>query len=197
MGYPTLTDIKSYLGITTPADDAYLTLVLAAVIQAVEEYCQRAFPEAEVFQTLVHVDDTDTFLLKHYPVSAVSLVVANGTTFGESDYTLDGDLGLLYLTISRSGDFEFTYTGGYDPIPPMVDYVIKEAVKTVYSNRDTDSELGPIKSERVDGATTLAYFAPEDYVSSGGGSSLTPKILSPYANLLDTFRSERAFGVFG
>lgn len=197
MGYPTLTEVKAYIGVTSPADDSYLTLVLAAVIQAVEQYCQRTFPQAEVTQKFVQMDDMDTFRLSRWPVISVSLVVANGSTLAAADYKLDQALGLLYLNSPRSGDFEFTYLGGYEPMPPMVEYVINEAVKTVYNNRDTDPEQGPVKSERVDGAITLAYFAPEDYGSSEGGSSATPKILAPYANLLDTFRSESAFGVWG
>ena len=88
-----------------------------------------------------------------------------------------------------------TYIGGFNPIPATVDYVIKESVKSVYNNRDSDPTQGPIKSERVDGAVTLAYFAPEDYGSTDGEGS-TPKILSPYANLLDPYRSERVFGAF-
>jgi len=54
MGYPVLTDVKDYLGIDplVTKDDAYLTAVLAAVIEAIEQYCQRTFEKAVYTDTL-------------------------------------------------------------------------------------------------------------------------------------------------
>ena len=193
MSYPTLPEVKAYLSVSSPEDDDYIALVLSSVIGAVEQFCQRVFPEGEVTEEFFNKYDCRSLVLKKWPVSSIASFSVEGMAIAASDYNLHGEYGILYLNPTRSGDIEITYTGGYAELPAQIEYVIKDATKTVYENKDTDSSLGPIKSERIDGALTTSYFAPVDYMSSGLS---VPKVLVPYVDLLKPFCSERSMGSF-
>lgn len=43
MAYPTLADVKAFMGITTSADDAVLSIYLSASIAWAQNYCNRVF----------------------------------------------------------------------------------------------------------------------------------------------------------
>ena len=56
MSYPTLADVKAFMGITTSDDDAVLNIYLSASIAWAENYCSRVF---------VAVSDTRSFGREH------------------------------------------------------------------------------------------------------------------------------------
>ena len=197
MSYPTLADIKVYLGVTSSDYDNYLTLALAAAIDAVEKFCGRVFILETVTEKLYNQVSVSFVNLGRPPVTSITSVQVDGTALDASEYKFDQILGQLFFTNSpKSGDFEIEFEGGFDPIPPAVDYTLKESVKSMYNNRDSDPTLGPLKSERIDGAATLAYFAPDGYGSSESGNG-APAIIAAYADLLEPYRLETVFGAFG
>jgi len=202
-GYPTLISIKEHLGLDPgfTDDDAYLTATLAAVIDAVEQYCQRIFPLAEETQKDYRIVCLTALHLNRWPVASITSVTKTlggmETLLSPTEYQFDEVTGSLLFNVCQTGDMVSVYNGGFDPIPPAVEYVINESVKALYTNKDADSTQGPIKSERVDGAATLAYFSPAGYdAGSEGGGSPAPKIISNLANLLDTYRSENVWGAW-
>lgn len=194
MAYPTLTEVKEYLGITGTLDDTYLTATLAAVIDAVEQYCQRVFPEtvgvsAKVFNAV----QQNVFYLPQYPVDSVQTLTVDGDSVDITDIVVNGDLGKVTLSSTVTGDeVEFSYTGGFDPVPAVVTHVIMECVKTIYGNKDADSEVGSIKSERIDGVATIAYN-PSSF-STGMVNEYISPIIGHFASALDQYMSESAIG---
>ena len=203
MGYPTIVEIKDYLGITGTEDDAWIQATLDTVIDAVEQYCQRVFPlEADIVQTDFNANGASTIYLQQWPLVAIASIEVTpiggtvGTVLDAARYRMDSKKGAVYLQSPQSGDIKATYEGGFDPIPPGVTYTINESMKSLYINKDTDPSALPVKSERVDGAVTIAYDT--SLVTSEGGSSGgdVPVVIAPFTTLLDTYRSERVWGAW-
>jgi hypothetical protein len=194
MAYPTLEEIKEYLGITHPDDDAYLQATLDAVIDAVEQYCQRRFPlESGIEQRDFNQEGVNQIYLQQWPIVAVSSIKVEGNALDANRYRINKRMGIVYFDTPQSGDIVTIYDGGFDPIPPSIAYVINESMKTVYANKDSDASSAPIKSERIDGALTVAYDTSGSSTDTGGSSD-TPIILRPFTSLLETYRSERVWG---
>lgn len=194
MAYPTLSDVKTYLGVVGTDDDAYLTIQLAAVIDAVEQYCQREFEEVVGdTETFVDVYSQTVFLLPRFPVSALTSVVVDGTAKEITDAMVDLPMGKVIMPSAVTGDeVVITYTGGFDPIPGMVNQVIYDSVSAQYDAKDNSSSTGALKSERIDGVATMSYYAMGADMESGG-SPASPLIVS-FASSLDPYMSERAIG---
>jgi len=106
------------------------------------------------------------------------------------------EIGELLFDRPLVGDMTLVYEAGYDPLPDMIIYAIMESVKTVYGGKDSDAGAAPIKSERIDGALTVSYDTSGSSSDTGGSGSGGPIVLNPFTNMLDTYRSERAFGAF-
>lgn len=197
MAYPTLSEVKTYLGVVGTDDDAYLTIQLAAVIDAVEQYCQREFDEVVGdTKTFVDVSYQTVFLLPRFPISALTSVVIDGTTQTITSAMVDLSMGRVIMPSAVSGDsVVITYTGGFDPIPGMIVQVIYDAVGEQYDAKDNSNATGSIKSERVDGVATIGYYAPTDGVSDSG--VVASPLIVRFAGSLDPYMSERAIGATG
>ena len=194
MSYPTLEEIKEFLGITTPDDDDYLTMARAAVIDALENYCQRKFELLADVDHWMNVEFAQDFFLARYPMVSVEAVIANGSTLDAGSYKFHAGEGKLALNRVITGDLEVQYTGGFDPVPPTINWVIYHAVRDAYGSKDVSGTAGAVKSERLDGVATLTYFEESSDTGGGGGASDAAPIIAVYASSLDPYMSDKAVG---
>ena len=193
--YPTLEQIKTFLGITGTEDDDYLTIIRSAVIDDIENYCARQFEQVADVNKAINVEHQGKFYVARFPLVSVEDFLVNGETKDPSTYKLDLPTGLIDFNAPIiTGDIEIQFTGGFDPIPGAIDYVIYQACKDAYGQKDTSAAAGAIKSERVDGAATIAYFDAATDEGGGGGSAYAPPLIASYATSLDPYMSEHAVG---
>lgn len=194
MAYPTLQEIKDFIGIVGVDDDAYLTVVREAVIDAIEQYCQRKFEKAADSDTFLELNFENHVYVSRFPLDTVSLVEVNDSALTTDDYQLHQKTGLVLLDSKVTGKVKVDYNGGFDPIPGTISHLIYAAVKDAYSSKDADSSVGSVKSERVDGAVTLAYFSPDASGEEMGSVRASNPLIARYAHALDPYMSEKAVG---
>lgn len=211
----TLADMKTYLGETTDTYDDFLTEQLTLMSSAVEGYCARVFTSTSYTQTLYKNDFSESVLsipLYHYPLTAVASVKeitsslgvdTNTTTLETYEYRINlGEGSLLKLCsqipahwfsgLGYDTRLVFAYTAGYTTIPPEIDSTVKELVAERYEKKKSGVpiNLGPdVQSIAIPGVLNIAY----DYsLQANERKSKYGMIIGNYANVLDSFRTERA-----
>lgn len=200
-----LSDMKAFLGISggDTTYDAFLTMQLDVVSDAVEEYCKRKFSEATYLQS-IHKDEVgkvNSFYLKHYPLISLD-------SFLDKDDP--GDSGIAVLNYRYNKDsakmskisggrffqngsiMEVTYTAGYAIIPNLIQEVVRSIVQERYNKKVNGIDLNfgsDVQRISIPGTLSVDY----DY-SLSGNDRKTPlgNILGNHVNVLDAFRSERA-----
>lgn len=81
---PSLSDVKSYLGLTTAADDALLTERLATAISTAEHHTSRVFSSASNTVTTYSTDGAASLVIHDRPFTDASRTVTlNGVTMVE------------------------------------------------------------------------------------------------------------------
>ena len=194
MAYPTLQDIKDYIGIVDAADDAWLQLTLDAVTDAIEAYCERQFElEADVAE-YPEAENQQDFYVYRYPLISIESMTVDDSAMDAVNMRIVGNIGKVLLAYPRTGDVIINYTGGYSVIPPSIVYVINESVKRAYEGKSISSTTGGIKSERIDGVVTTSYFDTGSTDSAVGGAENAPDLIAPYALMLDSYMSDTAVG---
>ena len=194
MAYPTLQDIKDYIGIVDATDDAWLQLTLDAVTDAIEAYCERQFElEADVAE-YPEAENQQDFYVYRYPLISIESMTVDDSAMDAVNMRIVGNIGKVLLAYPRTGDVIINYTGGYSVIPPSIVYVINESVKRAYEGKSISSTTGGIKSERIDGVVTTSYFDTGSTDSAVGGAENAPDLIAPYALMLDSYMSDTAVG---
>lgn len=195
----TLSDMKTYLGISGTTYDTFLTEQITLVSDVIESYCGRKFIQDQYIQTFYKDDFTEAFVkelpLFHYPVSSVASIE-------EDDVALEGiriqyPNGILTNTIGffMSGDkVEVTYTAGYlqANIPTPIQSVVKSIVEEKYNRKVSGISLNfgsDVQSISIPGAISIAF----DYsLTSNDRVNAYGNLLGNYVNMIDKFRSSRA-----
>lgn len=132
----TLADLKALLGITSAAEDARLTLLLAQASNICANYCSRVFAKEGVTETFrlsrndrfggrMRFDgiqqEAESLILNRYPVdSAVAIVLTeDDTLLATTDYAVNYDNGMITrlfdgVPMNWAADkVVVSYTGGY------------------------------------------------------------------------------------
>lgn len=204
-----LSDMKSYLGLNSGVTeyDAFLTMQLEIVSDAVEGYCGRKFMQATYKQTFYREEypndlDFKELLLAAYPLSTVNYIkeYLNETdTIGRevTEYRLAKELSILrYIQGGRfflHGDIiEVEYVAGYTELPTLVKSVIYSVVQERYNKKINGIDLNfgsDIQRISIPGTIGIDF----DYsLQNNERKSAFGTILGNHANVLDYFRSERA-----
>lgn len=200
----TLSNLKSYLGITTSADDVFLQNQLDIVSEAVETYCERKFETGSYVQTFYREDMPETpikdFLLYHYPLKSIASVEervcpGDAVSYPITDYRFHLPTGRITknwgVFFCGTRVLEVTYTAGYDNIPAPVLGVIYGIVQERYNKKlnGIDVNFGSdVQRISIPGTISIDY----DYsLSSNDRKTPLGNILGNHVNVLDAYRSER------
>ena len=215
MSLVTLADMKTYLGEVTTTYDVFLQAQLDLYSSAVEGYCGRVFTSTSYTQTY-YKDDLPQELRKlslyHYPVTAIASI-SQITSFEGADtattvldaYDYRPNLNggtilklssgvIIHWATDMGYDerIDVAYTAGYTTIPLEIDAVVKQLVETDYNKKisGVPLNLGPdVQSIAIAGVINIAY----DYsLQANERKNKFGMLIGNYANVLDSFRSERA-----
>ena len=154
--FTTIDRLKTFLGITTTADDTLLTRLIAVATASIQAMTGRKLVYTTYTQKCYYKDDyLDVLLLDEFPAESItSIVDSNGNTISADDYCLHSEDGMVYvewladLSFLWWGDCEYltvTYLAGYETIPADLEQACIEYVKQMYSDRDLNSNLSAEK----------------------------------------------------
>lgn len=194
----TLSNVKSRLGITTTADDAFLTQQIVLISDVIESYCRRKFTPANWIQTF-YKEDLSTLAqltLFHFPVIAITQIVLDtNTTLTEPDLRIHKPTSIIKKkdkSLFIADEIEVSYMSGYASVPSPVLEVLDALVNERYNKKKSGVDLNfgsDVQRVSIPGAISIDFdysLANNDRKSSFG------TIIGNYANVLDAFRSERA-----
>ena len=193
MAYPTLTDVKSFLDVTTSDDDARLTLLISWTEELIHRYLGRNLNSATYTQ-LAYKPQAEIFQLDNYPVDSITSITIDGEVQDLDDYDLVIDVGSVYGDFVESERVSIVYVGGYSTIPPLVVDVFYAVVEDRYNDYKgvSDAEVKDV---------TLFDFAKVSYDTSTGSGARSinysgvtstgnvPAQLQSYLGVIDMYKS--------
>jgi hypothetical protein len=194
-----LADMKTYLGETTTDYDVFLTEQLSVVSEAVENYCGRKFAQANYTQTFYYKDfkgeNVDKLPLYHYPVSTITSVEKDGEVVDPADYRVSPKTWFLQYENSQWFTDQYNivveYTAGYATIPMTIQACVKSIVEEKYNKKKSGVAINfgqDVQQISIPGSINIAF----DYtLQANERKSKFGMILGNWANVLDSFRSER------
>lgn len=137
MAIITLSELKTFLGISGTSEDAQLTPMVAMVNKYLVNYVDRDIEETTYEDELYDGPGTVALTLRNYPIIEVSSVMCNNIEVEEVSYEdrmdngtdgywiKDPELGILWrsgLWPRGRGIILISYTAGYETIPDDVKY---------------------------------------------------------------------------
>lgn len=193
--------LKTLLGITTTAEDPYLSLVISQVSAAAANYCNRVFPVETVEDSFWPQRRgywreprraASPVILTRYPVVTVHSVtetiggVEPGVLTADVDYKLNAINGELlrldflgYPTSWVADGIVVNYDGGYTTTPVDLTMAVVGWIKGIRAAQTRDPNL---KSETVPGVYSASY---SQVAGSSGGApfGIPPEV----AGVLDAY----------
>ena len=193
MAYPTLTEVKSFLGVTTSDDDARLTLLISWTEELIHRYLGRNLNSATYTQ-LAYKPQSEIFQLDNYPVDSITSITIDDEVQDSDDYDLVLDVGSVYGDFVENERVSIVYVGGYSTIPPLVIDVFYAVVEDRYNDYKgvSDAEVKDV---------TLFDFAKISYDTSTGSGARSinysgvtstgnvPAQLQNYLGVIDMYKS--------
>jgi hypothetical protein len=205
----TLNEMKAYLGLSSTTEfDAFLTTQITIVSDAIEQYCNRKFEQADYLQTFYREDFSHDDQLKIVPLAMYPVVdlVEVVQKVNESDsigveieeYRVHKPTGILHKN-NCSGSFfsvgdilEVTYSAGYAEIPALITSVVYSIVQERYNKKVNGIDLNfgsDIQRISIPGTIGIDF----DYsLQNNERKTHFGSILGNHVNVIDTFRSEQA-----
>lgn len=139
----TLSDVKSWLGLTVSTDDAQISRLITAASDWIQNYLSRDIVVTTYTDEIYHGNGQVQLMLRQYPIVAVSSVqVISGSTvlatYAASDvYFDDRSVYLKSGTFPRGqGNIKITYQAGYTTIPFTLQQATIELVAMRYREKD-------------------------------------------------------------
>lgn len=133
----TVSEVKDYLKIAAhiTEEDAMLTHFIQAAQSETEMVRDRILEQPTSPLTETFVSQGEDFLLKAYPVQAITSVKVDGVA--TNHYRLRPTTGILSGAFPKGSMVEVTYTGGYtaSTLPAHLKQEILERVAYRYENR--------------------------------------------------------------
>lgn len=197
-----LSDIKSYLGVSANTYDSFLNEQGQIISDAIEGYCGRKFLSASYIQTFWS-DDYDDYVkelqLFHYPVTALTYVKEIDTDSStEENVTTEIRLHkpsgkILYVSgfFRSSNKVTVSYTAGLAAVPSPIKSVLYSLIEERYNKKISGVQLNfgsDVQSISIPGTISIAF----DYsLQANERKTAFGTILGNYINVLDAYRSER------
>jgi hypothetical protein len=198
----TLDEAKEYLGIplSDESQDAFLTMEIKVLSEAIEGYCGRKFLEDDYTQTFYWEDFRDSPVkdlpLYHYPVTDIDSVEENGVEMDSDLYRLRKASGILVASYGNTffreqGEIVVSYSAGYEEAPAPVLSVIYGLLTERYNKKVNGVGLSfgsDVQQISIPGVINVAF----DYsLQANERKSAFGTILGNYINVLDSYCSER------
>lgn len=187
----TLSEVKTWLGVTDNASDSILTVMIPLVESSIANMLDIQLEQTTITNEVIHYNfsrfDTSgstglsTFeskglvRLKRSPVITITNISYNSTPIEASDYFFINDLGLVqFLRLHPDLDFKLTctYVAGYtdSTLPPDLKLLLLDGVKSMFRNSGKALQnQGNIKSKRIGdfavtyGIDDTGYLATHSY----------------------------------
>lgn len=191
MAITTLSEYKSFAGISGTGDDTALTTMVSVAQKLAEKYCNRLFDSSARTQTYNGLGSRQ-LQVNAFPITAVSSIAltdAAGDTYWTlttDDYKIDADAGIITIT-PKNGPVEcgedgvwngagafvddvqnvsITYTGGHSTAPDDLKWAVWMIVSWLFANRRADSSVA--------GESIGHYSVTFDTAMGKGGGALGP-----------------------
>ncbi len=199
----TLAEIKTYLGISTTANDAFLVSQEAIVAAAIEGYCRRVFSSTEYVQRFYKEDyksGEDSLSLFQYPLIEIDTIEEFTDDVLQEDITEFVRPHYPTSTLTNTEDYFFfhgeevvvTYTAGYTTIPADVTGVLYSIIEERYNKKLSGISLNfgtDVQRISIPGTISVDF----DYsLQSNERKIAWGTILGNHVNILDNHRSERS-----
>ena len=193
----TLNNVKTRLGITTTADDAFLTAQIEYISSVIEAYCGRIFLADDYIQTFYREDMKRSPLLEmfHYPVNAVTEIKVDTVVKDPTTYRLNKPSGYvtnITSTFPEGKEMIVKFNAGYATCPLPVRGVLDALVNQRYNKKKTGVDLdfgSDIQRLSIPGAIAIDF----DYsLTTNARESAYGTVIGNHANVLDHWRSDRA-----
>lgn len=193
----TLANVKSRLGITTSADDAFLTAQITLISDTIEAYCRRSFVVDDYIQTFYRGDYVPSRMLElfHYPLTAVATIEEDGIELDTDFYRVHKPTGRIIRTdgiFFFSNETVVTFSSGLAAIPTPILSVLDSLVQERYNKKTSGLDLNfgsDVQRISIPGAIAIDF----DYsLNNNERKSAFGVILGSNLNILDQYRSERA-----
>lgn len=200
-----LSDMKTYLNLSSSTYDTFLTNELTMLSAAVEGFCARKFLTNEYRQTFYARDFKllpKKLNLYHYPVISIESIEEDETAIAVADYRLQKPSGIIIHNssfLNCADELIVEYTAGYTyaNIPPMISQAIKTLCKERYDKKISgmDVNLGrEVQRMSIVGVISLDF----DYSLSYADREVKfGQVLGSQLNMIEPFRSERTMGGSG
>ena len=194
MSYPTLSDVKSFLGLTATDDDTRLNLLISWTEELIHAYLGRNLNTATYTQT-AYKPQTELIQLTNYTVDSLTSVTIDDELQTLTDFDLEAATGSVHGDFVSAETVSIVYIGGYATIPPLIIDVFYAVVEDRYNEYKgtSDAEVKDV---------TLFDFAKVTYdTSTGSGASRSlsysgveakgniPTHLQDYLGVLDMYKS--------
>lgn len=193
-----LADLKTYLGVTGTADDAFLTQQGELISDTIEAYCRRKFAQATYTQKWYndgsYIKAPRELKLFHFPAISITSLSMDGEAVDPSAYRVHLPTGIIKLLPDAPVDWdelEVVYSAGFAAIPSPIQNAVYELVETRYNRKKAGVALNfgsDVQRVSIPGTISIDF----DYsLQTNERSNSFGLILGSQANVLDYYRSDR------
>ena len=193
----TLDNVKTKLGITGTEYDDFLNDQITLISDVIESYCRRKFALTSWIQTfykddLTQIRDLELF---HFPVDELTALTIDEVENDVAEIRVHKPTGILKRKNGGSfygEEIVVEYSAGYEEIPSPILEVLYSLVGERYNKKKSGVNLNfgsDVQRISIPGAISIDF----DYsLANNDRKSAFGTILGNYANVLDSYRSERA-----
>jgi hypothetical protein len=172
-GFVTLAEIKEWLTITKPDYDSMLTMIEAAMCQAIKNYVEHDFTLTVEVNEILDAKKSDMVVPKNSPIVSVQALYfftrpdgSDGNLIDTDSYHVTPEKIVLQNinTPFRRARVRVDYTWGYDGLPDDVKLMVLQAVEAEWRRRGQKSLGVGTRSKKDEsisyGAKGMEYWDP-------------------------------------
>lgn len=214
----TLSEMKTFLGITGSVHDDFLTQEINAVTSAANGYCGRVLNQATYTQRYFEQFYPNSYDRKvlwtyHYPIISITSIEKitkdndgneTAVAYASTERLTEDKIGRIYLT-QKNGEFlrwfedfsgsgkeiRIQYSAGYQTIPEDIKKAVYSIVQESYNQKVSELPLGfgnNVQRLSVPGVGSIDF----DYTLQANERKIAwGMILGNWVNVFDSYRSER------
>jgi hypothetical protein len=190
----TLDEMKILLaGLTTPADDARLTMLIDQYSATIATLVQRSFGFAKVTETFYNADGCDRLYFSQWPVkyADIETITVNGADIltPPHAWTLEEKTGTLMNPAGWYGLVDTIYSGGYhlpDEAPDDLKAAASVVARESYYTWQRGMLATGVRSLSHKG-NRIQFQSPTSGSGSSGGSGVSPATMTSLKSTLSKY----------